>query len=55
MLKFLLSDFASNLNIGTVDLSDIMARINGWITKTKEQGISRKDILKKVKKWKFAM
>jgi hypothetical protein len=29
MLKFLLSDFASNLNIGTVDLSDLMARMNG--------------------------
>jgi Ase1/PRC1/MAP65 family protein len=45
----------SNLNVGTVDLSDLMVRMDGRIAKAREQAISRKDILEKVEKWKFAV
>ncbi|KAJ4803667.1 Microtubule-associated protein 65-5 [Rhynchospora pubera] len=42
------------IDSGTVDLSDLLAGMDGRIVKAKEQAISRKDILEKVEKWKFA-
>jgi hypothetical protein len=51
----LVCSVVSNLNVGTVDLSDLMARMDGRIAKARKQAISRKDILEKVEKWKFAV
>lgn len=44
----------SNWHVGSVDLSDLMDGMDGRIAKAREQAISRKDILEKVEKWKFA-
>lgn len=41
-------------HVGSVDLSDLMDGMDGRIAKAREQAISRKDILEKVEKWKFA-
>ncbi|PON41668.1 Microtubule-associated protein, MAP65/Ase1/PRC [Trema orientale] len=37
-----------------VDLSDLLSSMDDQIVKAKEQALSRKDILEKVEKWKFA-
>lgn len=37
-----------------VDLSDLLSSMDDQIIKAKEQALSRKDILEKVGKWKFA-
>jgi hypothetical protein len=50
----LVCSVVSNMNVGTVDLSDLMARMDDRIAKAREQAISRKDILEKVEKWKLA-
>lgn len=39
---------------GNVDLSDLLSGIDDQIMKAKEQALSRKDILDKVEKWKYA-
>lgn len=44
----------SNWHVGSVDLSDLMDGMDGRIAKAREQATSRKDILEKVEKWKFA-
>lgn len=40
---------------GNVDLSDLLAGMDDQIIKAKEQALSRKDILEKMEKWKFAV
>ena len=40
--------------IGNIDLSDLLSNMDDHIAKAKEQALSRKDILDKVQKWKFA-
>lgn len=40
--------------IGNVDLSDLLSSMDDQIAKANEQALSRKDILDKVQKWKFA-
>ncbi|KAF3341389.1 microtubule-associated protein 5-like protein [Carex littledalei] len=42
------------IDSGSVDISDLMDGMDGRIAKAREQAISRKDILEKVEKWKFA-
>lgn len=39
---------------GNIDLSDMLSDMDGRIAEAKEQALSRKDILDKVQKWKFA-
>ncbi|XP_061976776.1 uncharacterized protein LOC133697950 [Populus nigra] len=39
---------------GNVDMSNLLASMDDQITKANEQALSRKDILDKVQKWKFA-
>ena len=39
---------------GNVDLSDLLSGIDDQIVKAKELALSRKDILDKVEKWKYA-
>ncbi|XP_024021141.1 65-kDa microtubule-associated protein 5 [Morus notabilis] len=42
------------IDSGSVDLSDLLSSMEDQIVKAKEQALSRKDILDKVEKWKFA-
>ncbi|OVA20677.1 Microtubule-associated protein [Macleaya cordata] len=42
------------IDSGDVDLSDLLSGMDDQIMKAKEQALSRKDILEKVEKWKFA-
>ncbi|RVW96930.1 65-kDa microtubule-associated protein 5 [Vitis vinifera] len=44
----------SLIDSGNVDLSALLSGIDDQIVKTKEQALSRKDILDKVEKWKYA-
>ncbi|XP_057977582.1 65-kDa microtubule-associated protein 5 isoform X2 [Malania oleifera] len=44
----------SLIESGNVDLSDLLSGMDDQITKAKEQASSRKDILEKVDKWKYA-
>ncbi|RVW15136.1 65-kDa microtubule-associated protein 5 [Vitis vinifera] len=44
----------SLIDSGNVDLSDLLSGIDDQIVKAKEQALSRKDILDKVEKWKYA-
>lgn len=39
---------------GNVDLSDLLSSMDDQIVKAKEQAVSRKDILDKVEKWRYA-
>ncbi len=39
---------------GNVDLSDLLSSMDDQIVKAKEQALSRKDILDKVEKWRYA-
>ena len=39
---------------GNVGLSDLLSSMDEQIVKAKEQALSRKDILEKLEKWKFA-
>ncbi|KAI3954758.1 hypothetical protein MKW92_033961 [Papaver armeniacum] len=43
------------IDSGNVDLSVLLAGMDDQIIKAKEQALSRKDILEKVEKWKFAV
>ncbi|MCL7048141.1 hypothetical protein MKW94_024620 [Papaver nudicaule] len=43
------------IDSGNVDLSDLLAGMDDQIIKAKEQALSRKDILEKMEKWKFAV
>jgi len=40
---------------GNVDLSDLLSSMDDQIAKAKEQALSRKDILDKVEKWRYAI
>ncbi|XP_015876118.3 65-kDa microtubule-associated protein 5 isoform X1 [Ziziphus jujuba] len=42
------------IDSGNVDLSDLLSSMDDQIAKANEQALSRKDILDKVQKWKFA-
>ncbi|XP_072984532.1 65-kDa microtubule-associated protein 5-like isoform X1 [Typha latifolia] len=42
------------IDSGRVDLSELLAGMDGQISKAKEQALSRKDILEKVEKWTLA-
>lgn len=44
----------SLIESGNADMSELLASMDDQITKAKEQALSRKDILDKVEKWKFA-
>ncbi|PON51216.1 Microtubule-associated protein, MAP65/Ase1/PRC [Parasponia andersonii] len=44
----------SLIDSDNVDLSDLLSSMDDQIVKAKEQALSRKDILEKVEKWKFA-
>ncbi|KAK9283163.1 hypothetical protein L1049_011395 [Liquidambar formosana] len=44
----------SLIDSGNVDLSDLLSSMDDQIAKAKEQSLSRKDILDKVEKWKYA-
>jgi len=39
---------------GNVDLSDLLQNMDGQIRQAKEQALSRRDILDRTEKWKFA-
>lgn len=39
---------------GNVDLLDLLSSMDDQIVKAKEQAVSRKDILDKVEKWRYA-
>lgn len=39
---------------GNVDLDDLLSSMDDQIAKAKEQALSRKDILDKVEKWRYA-
>ncbi|XP_026425157.1 65-kDa microtubule-associated protein 5-like [Papaver somniferum] len=43
------------IDSGNVDVSDLLAGMDDQIVKAKEQALSRKDILEKMEKWKFAV
>ncbi|KAI3995601.1 hypothetical protein MKX01_023346 [Papaver californicum] len=43
------------IDSGNIDLSDLLAGMDDQIIKAKEQALSRKDILEKMEKWKFAV
>ncbi|KAL5539558.1 hypothetical protein UlMin_045319 [Ulmus minor] len=42
------------IDSGNVDMSDLLSSMDDQVVKAKEQALSRKDILDKVEKWKFA-
>ncbi|GMY22873.1 65-kDa microtubule-associated protein 5 isoform X1 [Fagus crenata] len=42
------------IDSGNVDLSDLLSSMDDQIVKAKEQALSRKDILDKVEKWRYA-
>ncbi|XP_050282844.1 65-kDa microtubule-associated protein 5 isoform X1 [Quercus robur] len=42
------------IDSGNVDLSDLLSSMDDQIIKAKEQAVSRKDILDKVEKWRYA-
>lgn len=44
----------SLIESGNAEMSELLASMDDQITKAKEQALSRKDILDKVEKWKFA-
>eukprot|EP00268_Persea_americana_P019249 TRINITY_DN19864_c0_g2_i2.p1 TRINITY_DN19864_c0_g2~~TRINITY_DN19864_c0_g2_i2.p1 ORF type:complete len:315 (+),score=93.10 TRINITY_DN19864_c0_g2_i2:251-1195(+) len=44
----------SLIDSGNVDLSELLGGMDDQITKAKEQALSRKEILDKVEKWRFA-
>ncbi|XP_011020464.1 PREDICTED: 65-kDa microtubule-associated protein 5 isoform X1 [Populus euphratica] len=44
----------SLIESGNAEISELLASMDDQITKAKEQALSRKDILDKVEKWKFA-
>ncbi|KAJ6346808.1 hypothetical protein OIU76_003480 [Salix suchowensis] len=44
----------SLIESGNVDMSDLLGSMDDQIIKAKEQALSRKDILDRVEKWKFA-
>ncbi|KAG7948591.1 hypothetical protein I3843_13G015100 [Carya illinoinensis] len=44
----------SLVDSGNVDLSDLLSSMDDQIAKAKEQALSRKDILDKVEKWRYA-
>ncbi|XP_074580929.1 65-kDa microtubule-associated protein 5 [Curcuma longa] len=43
-----------HIDSGKVDLSELLSSMDNQIAKAKEQALSRKDILEKVDKWKYA-
>lgn len=45
---------SSQIESGNMDLSDLLQSMDDQIRKAKEQALSRRDILDKVEKWKFA-
>ncbi|XP_059429033.1 65-kDa microtubule-associated protein 5 isoform X1 [Corylus avellana] len=45
----------SLVDSGNVDLSDLLSSMDDQIAKAKEQALSRKDILDKVEKWRYAI
>ncbi|KAB1226674.1 65-kDa microtubule-associated protein 5 [Morella rubra] len=45
---------ASLIDSGNVDLDDLLSSMDDQIAKAKEQALSRKDILDKVEKWRYA-
>lgn len=49
MIVLLILAFAGN-----VDLDDLLSSMDDQIAKAKEQALSRKDILDKVEKWRYA-
>lgn len=44
-----------NVFTGNVDLSDLLSSMDDQISKAKEQALSRKDILDKAEKWRYAI
>lgn len=57
-LVFVLSFFSLNTSFygcaGNIDLSDLLQSMDDQIRQAKEQALSRRDILDRVEKWKFA-
>uniref|UniRef100_A0A7N0ZZV5 Uncharacterized protein n=1 Tax=Kalanchoe fedtschenkoi TaxID=63787 RepID=A0A7N0ZZV5_KALFE len=45
----------SLIESGSVDISDLLASMDAQITKAKEEATSRKEILDKLEKWRFAL